>query len=57
MTISWSPTTWRDLPIRQQPAYADQAAKASVEQRLRNCPPLVFAGEARDLRTRLAAVA
>ncbi len=57
MTINWSPVTWRDLSIRQQPTYGDPAARAAVEKRLRSCPPLVFAGEARDLRARLAEVA
>jgi 3-deoxy-7-phosphoheptulonate synthase len=57
MSKNWSPTTWRDLPIRQQPAYTDDAAKVAVEERLRICPPLVFAGEARELRRKLGAVA
>ncbi len=57
MTVNWSPVTWRDLAIRQQPSYSDPGARAAVEKRLRNCPPLVFAGEARDLRSRLADVA
>jgi 3-deoxy-7-phosphoheptulonate synthase len=57
MTINWSPVTWRDLPIRQQPVYNDAEGKAAIEKRLRSCPPLVFAGEARDLRARLAEVA
>ena len=57
MTINWSPKTWRDLSIRQQPAYSDPAAKVAVEDRLRSCPPLVFAGEARELRSRLTEVA
>jgi len=57
MSKVWSPTTWRDLPIRQQPAYDDAAARTAVEQRLRRCPPLVFAGEARELMAKLGAVA
>ena len=57
MSKTWSPTTWRDLPIRQQPSYTDAAAKVAVEDRLRTCPPLVFAGEARDLRAQLGEVA
>ena len=39
------------------PGYADQAALGRVEETLRNYPPLVFAGEARRLQDRLAAVA
>ena len=50
-------TSWRDLPIAQQPDYPDAAQLADVEQRLRALPPLVFAQEIRDLRQELAAVA
>jgi 3-deoxy-7-phosphoheptulonate synthase len=53
----WTPQTWRDLPIRQVPGYADQAALSRIEETLHNFPPLVFAGEARRLQERLAAVA
>lgn len=54
MPGTWSPERWRGLPIRQQPVWPDAAALASVEARLRRTPPLVFAGEARRLRARLA---
>src|SRR5437016_14439992 len=57
MSENWSPDSWRDLPIRQVPGYADEAALAGVEETLRRFPPLVFAGEARRLQDRLAAVA
>ena len=53
----WSPDSWRGLPIRQVPGYSDEAALARVEETLRRFPPLVFAGEARRLKERLAAVA
>ena len=53
----WTPESWRTKPIRQQPAYEDQAALAAVEARLGNFPPLVFAGEARRLKRHLAEVA
>jgi len=39
------------------PAYADQPRLSSVEERLRACPPLVFAGEARNLVSALGEVA
>lgn len=39
------------------PQYTDQAALADVEKRLSQFPPLVFAGEARKLKKRLAQVA
>ena len=57
MSKKWSPDSWRGLPIRQVPGYADEAALKRVETTLRNYPPLVFAGEARRLQDRLAAVA
>lgn len=53
---AWSPDSWRGLPLRQQPEWPDPAALAAVEARLKNYPPLVFAGEARRLRERLAEV-
>jgi 3-deoxy-7-phosphoheptulonate synthase len=53
----WSPDSWRGLPIRQVPGYSDEAALARVEETLHRFPPLVFAGEARRLKERLAAVA
>src|ERR1700676_3005560 len=57
MTQGWSPDSWRGLPIRQVPGYSDEAALARVEETLHRFPPLVFAGEARRLKDRLAAVA
>jgi len=55
--VGWSPESWRNKAIRQVPAYPDQAALARVEAELRRHPPLVFAGEARNLMTGLAAAA
>jgi 3-deoxy-7-phosphoheptulonate synthase len=57
MIENWSPDSWRNRPIRQVPGYSDAAALARVEATLQRFPPLVFAGEARRLRERLAAVA
>ncbi|MHC5308127.1 class II 3-deoxy-7-phosphoheptulonate synthase [Bartonella sp. LJL80] len=57
MTNEWMPDSWRSKPIKQVPTYPDLAAVADVESRLRRYPPLVFAGEARDLKSELAAVA
>ncbi len=57
MTEQWTPQSWRGLPIRQVPGYADEAALTRVEATLHNFPPLVFAGEARRLKDRLADVA
>ena len=54
---TWTPDSWRAKPISQVPAYPDPVALANAERQLATFPPLVFAGEARDLKTRLAAVA
>ena len=57
MAHPWSPSSWRGRPIRQVPEYPDPAALAAVEARLKGYPPLVFAGEARNLTAGLAEVA
>ena len=54
---TWTPSSWRDKPILQVPAYPDPQALADAERQLASFPPLVFAGEARELKARLAAVA
>jgi 3-deoxy-7-phosphoheptulonate synthase len=54
---TWSPETWRALPVQQMPAYVDAEALERVEKRLAGFPPLVFAGEARKLKKKLAKVA
>jgi 3-deoxy-7-phosphoheptulonate synthase len=55
--MTWTPQTWRDLPIRQMPAYPDPAALERAEADLRAMPPLIFAGEARALKAAMAKVA
>ncbi len=54
---SWTPQSWRSRPITQVPAYPDSEQLRSVEKQLAKFPPLVFAGEARDLKHHLAEVA
>ena len=54
---AWTPASWRSHTARQLPVYADAAALAKVEAELQSYPPLVFAGEARDLTASLAQVA
>ena len=55
--MTWTPRTWRDLPIKQMPIYPDAASLARAEYDLRAMPPLIFAGEARALKAALAKVA
>ncbi len=57
MTAKWSVDSWRGKPIEQVPEYPDEAKLNDVEATLRGFPPLVFAGEARNLKARLARVA
>jgi len=56
-TSNWTPHSWRDKPILQVPAYPDQAKLEAAEAQLKKFPPLVFAGEARDLKHQLRDVA
>src|SRR5689334_13341595 len=51
---TWSPSSWRERPALQQPEWPDAPAAAAALERLKASPPLVFAGEARDLRENLA---
>ncbi len=57
MPAKWTPDSWRARPARQMPAYPDAGSLASVEKKLAAFPPLVFAGEARELKAQLARVA
>lgn len=57
MAANWTPDSWRKAKGIHMPEYKDAAALAATEETLRSFPPLVFAGEARDLTTDLAAVA
>ena len=53
--MSWTPGSWRTFPIKQQPTYTDQEMLKAVEKELSSYPPLIFAGEARNLKEKLAA--
>jgi len=55
--VTWSPRSWREKTARQMPDYPDAAALTGVEAQLSTAPPLVFAGEARQLKQQLAEVA
>ena len=57
MTEPWTPASWRAKPAKHMPAdYPDAQALTKVEQTLRGMPPLVFAGEARRLKSLLGDV-
>ncbi len=56
MAAKWAPDSWRNHEGIQMPQYRDQNALAGAEETLRNYPPLVFAGEARNLMDTLGDV-
>ncbi|KUF11636.1 class II 3-deoxy-7-phosphoheptulonate synthase [Pseudoponticoccus marisrubri] len=51
----WQKSNWRNKPRVQMPDYTDAAALNAVEAQLAKYPPLVFAGEARTLKSELGA--
>jgi 3-deoxy-7-phosphoheptulonate synthase len=57
MATNWTPESWRQYEARQLPDYPDAAAFEAATAELAHYPPLVFAGEARDLTADLAMVA
>ena len=54
---SWTKDSWRTFPAKHLPEYPDAAELAKVESDLSKYPPIVFAGEARELKRNLAKVA
>jgi 3-deoxy-7-phosphoheptulonate synthase len=54
MAQNWAPTTWRDKPAQQLPDYPDAERLKWAEDIIAHMPPLVFAGEARRLKSQLA---
>ena len=56
MVQSWDKSSWRIKKRHQMPEYNDQEKLKVVEKSLKNLPPLVFAGEVRNLKKDLAKV-
>jgi 3-deoxy-7-phosphoheptulonate synthase len=54
--MSWSPSTWRHRPVGQQPEWPNERELEAALTELRQLPPLVFAGEARTLKSSLGRV-
>jgi 3-deoxy-7-phosphoheptulonate synthase len=50
----WTPASWREFPAAQQPDWPDTQALDAALDELHALPPLVFAGEARNLTHALA---
>ncbi len=57
MTTAWQKSDWRKKQRIQMPDYIDADALKRVEAKLSSYPPLVFAGEARQLTRHLGEVA
>ena len=53
----WTPASWKGHEARQLPTYPDPDALNTATRQLTSYPPLVFAGEARNLTSDLARVA
>jgi 3-deoxy-7-phosphoheptulonate synthase len=56
VSSTWSPASWHAFPAGQQPDWPDLNALERVIKELSTYPPLVFAGEARNLTNDLARV-
>ena len=52
----WSANSWRGYKAKHIPEYPDKSELEKTESQLKTYPPLVFAGEARDLKRHLAKV-
>lgn len=57
MSQKWTPISWRNLPIKQQPIYKDLSHLKKVESQLASFPPLVSFDEVEKLKVELAEVA
>ena len=56
MIGSWDKSSWRTKKRHQMPEYKDPKELNKVENSLKSLPPLVFAGEVRNLKKDLAKV-
>ena len=54
---AWTPSSWQAFPVSQQPDWPDDGALDRALKQVAGFPPLVFAGEARNLQASLAKVA
>jgi len=53
----WKINSWKNYPVKHIPKYEDKKKLDMVLEKLKNFPPLVFAGETRSLKKQLAEVA
>ena len=50
----WSPSSWQQKAIKQQPTYERKSELADILNVLRSYPPLIFVGEVDNLKRQLA---
>ncbi|MDC1258267.1 3-deoxy-7-phosphoheptulonate synthase class II [Pelagibacteraceae bacterium] len=53
---NWKVNSWRNYPVKHIPEYPDKKELSGVLDKIKNFPPLVFAGETRHLKDQLADV-
>ena len=51
---TWTPDSWKALPIKQQPEYEDKEALAKALAKVQKLPPIVHQMEIEKLKTYLA---
>ncbi len=54
MPTAWTPDSWRQHRAAKQPTWPDQEALEETIKKLGRLPPLIYAGEARELKSELA---
>ena len=52
----WKTNSWRNYPVKHIPSYQDEKELNMVLGKIKNFPPLVFAGETRHLKQQLSDV-
>ena len=57
MNTNWKPDSWRSKNAKHLPIYNDEEKLNIVTDKLSSYPPLVFAGESRNLLKQLGDVA
>ena len=54
MTKNWNPLSWQNKTALHQPDYFDKEKFSGAIKKMNKLPPLVFAGEVRDLKKELS---
>ena len=54
MKEKWNPYTWQNKEALHQPKYSNEGELNKITKKMKKLPPLVFAGEVRDLKKELS---